>query len=349
MPICTVLITISEVRRPGRVEDLVFRRQPVPPHVAGDLVHRVVPADVLHIDQRPVLARQHAAVDGARFQIEAGGRVDLAGQRRQPGCLDPRGRGQPDILELLHQVAENRPLGTARGQRLLLQLLFVIGRALGADNHRFDLVVIDDIGHAVVGAQHVLIEQIAERQIFRVIADRHHGDDLLTVEEQGQGAFDRDRGFYRRSGLVDARDPLRQARVGGIGADDELFHGMKPIRPHPVRQAFRDAGPASDQIISNRKWLARPITDAATMAIAVYRSPTDHRAQSLTKLSILTPLMLPTLCSAMTTPKKLRCLWIRYLKFISWSAHPKHFQSFCFDLMPRRNIVRPAEIRQDQG
>jgi hypothetical protein len=68
------------------------------------------------------------------------------------------------------------------------------------------------------------------------------------------------------------------------------------------------------QITSSKKWLAMPITDAATTAIAVYRSTIDHRAQSFTKLSILTPLMLPTLCRAMITPKKLRCLFIGYLK-----------------------------------
>jgi hypothetical protein len=89
---------------------------------------------------------------------------------------------------------------------------------------------------------------------------------------------------------------------------------------HPEPDPFSEHGSGQPsvnrlQITSSRKWLAMPITDAATAAIAVYRSTIDHRAQSFTKLSILTPLMLPTLCRAMITPKKLRCLFIGYLKF----------------------------------
>ena len=47
-------------------------------HVAGDLVDRVVPADILHIEQRPVLLAQHAAMDRAGRQIKARRGVDLA-------------------------------------------------------------------------------------------------------------------------------------------------------------------------------------------------------------------------------------------------------------------------------
>src|ERR1700742_1570122 len=62
---------------PGRVEDLVVCGDAVLEHPAGDLVDRVVAPDVLHVDQRAILLRQHAAVDRARFEVERGRGVDL--------------------------------------------------------------------------------------------------------------------------------------------------------------------------------------------------------------------------------------------------------------------------------
>src|SRR5215467_16300872 len=47
----------------GRVEDLVVGGNAVLEHVARDLVDGVVAADVLHVEEWLVLARQHAAVD----------------------------------------------------------------------------------------------------------------------------------------------------------------------------------------------------------------------------------------------------------------------------------------------
>ena len=52
--------------------------------MAGDLVDRVVAPDILHIDQGPVLAAQHAAVDGAGGEIQARHGVYGFGQRIQP-------------------------------------------------------------------------------------------------------------------------------------------------------------------------------------------------------------------------------------------------------------------------
>ena len=69
---------------PGGVEDLVVRGEAMLEHVARDLVDGVVAADILHVDQRPVLLRQHAAVDGARFEIKRWRRVDLVRQRVKP-------------------------------------------------------------------------------------------------------------------------------------------------------------------------------------------------------------------------------------------------------------------------
>ena len=69
---------------------------------------------------------------------------------------------------------------------------FEIGVVLGAHHHDLQIVVIFDLGDDVVVFQHVLVEQIAERQIFRIVADRHHGDDLLRVQIQRQRPLHRD-------------------------------------------------------------------------------------------------------------------------------------------------------------
>ena len=74
----------------GGVEDLVAAALAVAEHPAGDLVDGVVAADVLHVDERPVLAGQHAAVDGAGLEIERGRGVDRVGQPIEPGGLERR-------------------------------------------------------------------------------------------------------------------------------------------------------------------------------------------------------------------------------------------------------------------
>ena len=91
---------------------------------------------------------------------------------------------EPDLLELLHQIAEHGALGAARGQRLLAQFILEIGLAIGADDDGLEFLVVIDAGDPVVGPQHVLIEQIADREIIRMVADRHHRDDLAPVQEQ---------------------------------------------------------------------------------------------------------------------------------------------------------------------
>ena len=194
-------------------------------HVAGDLVDGVVAADVLHVDQRPVLVAEDAAVDRAGFQIEARAGVDRAGERVEPTGLQHRVRRQVDFVELLHQVAEHRALGAARGMGLLFQLLLVVGLARGADDDDLQLVVIVDAFDLVVGLQHVLVEEVADGQIVRIVADGHHRDDLLPVQEQGQRPLDDDGGVDGVAVLVAAGDALGEARVGGIGLDQIAGHG----------------------------------------------------------------------------------------------------------------------------
>ncbi len=74
----------------------------------------------------------------------------------------------------------------------------------------------------VVGAQHVLVEEIADREIIGMIADRHHGDDLLAVEKERQRPLNHDRGLDPSAFLIDAGDASRESRISRIGAHGEL-------------------------------------------------------------------------------------------------------------------------------
>src|SRR6516162_649068 len=63
----------------GRIEDLAGWRDAMEVHVASDLVDRVVPADILHVEERPILFAQHATMDRPGGEIKARRGVDLAG------------------------------------------------------------------------------------------------------------------------------------------------------------------------------------------------------------------------------------------------------------------------------
>ena len=96
---------------------------------------------------------------------------------------------------------------------------FEIGVVLGAHDHHLKIVVIFDLGDDVVVFEHVLVEQIAEREIFRIVADRHHGDDLLRVQVQRQRPLHRHLDFDRGAGLVGPGDALGQPRIVRVGHD----------------------------------------------------------------------------------------------------------------------------------
>ena len=187
--------------------------------------------DVLHVDQRTVALAQYAAVDGAGLEIERRRGVDLMRERIEPRRAQ-LGLGQRGVLDHLHQVAEHGALGAAGGLHLLLELLLVIGAALGAHHHHREILVVVDADHHVVGSEHVLVQQIAEREILGVVADRHRGDDLLRVEEDGERALDRDRGLDRRAGMVDAAHALGQPRIVRIGPDEIFALGFVDDRRH---------------------------------------------------------------------------------------------------------------------
>src|SRR6516162_6514210 len=60
----------SRCQPTGGVKDLVVCGDTLLEHPAGDLVNRIVPADVFHIDQRFVLMRENATMNGARLEIK---------------------------------------------------------------------------------------------------------------------------------------------------------------------------------------------------------------------------------------------------------------------------------------
>src|SRR6478752_6440897 len=69
---------------PCRVKDLVGSRHFFLEHPAGNLVYRVVASDIFHVHQGLFTPCQHAAVDGARFQIEGRCGVDFMREGVKP-------------------------------------------------------------------------------------------------------------------------------------------------------------------------------------------------------------------------------------------------------------------------
>jgi hypothetical protein len=100
-------------------------------------------------------------------------------------------------------------LSTSGGQCLFPELVLEIGLSIGAYHDRLEFFVVFDTGDPVGRLQHVLIEQIPDREIIRVIADRHHRDDLASVEKQGHRALHHDGGLHGRALVVDAGDDAR--------------------------------------------------------------------------------------------------------------------------------------------
>jgi hypothetical protein len=88
-----------------------------------------------------------------------------------------------------------------------------------AHHHHAEVVVVLDVLDHVGGAQHALVEQVADGEVLWPVEDRHHGDDLPPVQVQRQRSLDGDAGFDGGAGVVAAGNAPRQARVGGVGGD----------------------------------------------------------------------------------------------------------------------------------
>ena len=161
-------------------------------------------------------------MDGTGFQVKARGRIDLPGQRVEPGCPDDGVRRKPDVVETLHHVAEDGALCATRGAHLLPHLGFVVGLTLGPHDHDTDILVEVDARDRIVGAQHVLVQKVSHGEQVRVVADRHHRDDLLPVQEQRQRTFGHNARSCDLPGMIHALDLRRQSRIAGVGADQEF-------------------------------------------------------------------------------------------------------------------------------
>ena len=83
-----------------------------------------------------------------------------------------------------------------------------LGYLLNQNMLKYDDVVTEVEYDGVVVFQHVLVQEIAEREVFRVVADRHHGDDLLRVEIQRQWPLHRHPDLDRGTRLVGPGDAL---------------------------------------------------------------------------------------------------------------------------------------------
>jgi len=106
-------------------------------------------------------------------------------------------------------------------------LLLEIGVLLGAHHHDLELLVIIHAGDHVGRLQHVLVEEIADGEIVGIIADRHHRDDLLGVQVEGQRPLHRHRRLDDLAAFVDARHALGEAGIGGVRDDEgrRVGHG----------------------------------------------------------------------------------------------------------------------------
>jgi hypothetical protein len=181
----------------------------VPIHPAGNLVDGVVTAYILGVAERRAFPAQHAAVDSAGLEVERGHGVDRVRHLVQPGCAQ-FSLGKFDAFDCLEQIAECRALRAAGCLCALLQLMLEIGVVLSPDHHDLQIVVIFDLGDDIVVFQHVLVEQVAQREVFWMVSDRHHGDDLLSVQVERQRPLHRHLDLDIRAGLVDADDALGQ-------------------------------------------------------------------------------------------------------------------------------------------
>lgn len=108
--------------------------------------------------------------------------------------------------------------------------MFEICLACGAHHHNFELGIVLDRGHDIVGPQHVLVQEIADRQLFGMVADRHHRDDLAAVEKDGKRPLVHDPRLHAPSFVIETDDRLGQSGIGRIGKQERVGHCTRSIR-----------------------------------------------------------------------------------------------------------------------
>ena len=75
-----------------------------------------------------------------------------------------------------------------------------------------------------------------------MVADRHHCDDLASVEKQGQRPLHNDGGCDCPAFVIDAGDRAGQSRILGLGADGKFLHLAEDGARRVLRQVAKRNG-----------------------------------------------------------------------------------------------------------
>ena len=94
-----------------------------------------------------------------------------------------------------------------------LEFVLIVGLALSANDDGVNVVIVIHGGDDIVMVQHVLIEQIANRQPARMVTNGHDGDDFLIIQIDGEGFLLND---MKRDGTLMFIPCGEGAREGGI-------------------------------------------------------------------------------------------------------------------------------------
>ena len=94
-----------------------------------------------------------------------------------------------------------------------LEFVLIVGLALSANDDGVNVVIVIHGGDDIVMVQHVLIEQIANRQPARMVTNGHDGDDFLIIQIDGEGFLLND---MKRDGALMFIPCGEGAREGGI-------------------------------------------------------------------------------------------------------------------------------------
>ena len=183
-------------------------------------------ANILHIDQRHITLAQHATMNGTGAEIQAWCGVDRPCQGDKPGRLQARRSIQHNGAKPFHHIAIGGAFSASAGPHLAFHLGLKIGLTCSAHDDDTQIVIMIDTCNAVIGMQHILIEEITDSQFRRPVANGHRGDNFLFVQKQRQWLF-----CYHGQGhcgpvFINAGDRLRQPRrirvrgnqhCGGVG------------------------------------------------------------------------------------------------------------------------------------
>ena len=121
-------------------------------------------------------------------------------------------------------IADDRALGAAGCSLSLFRFDLEVRLNRCADDHDAQFLIIFDGIHRVGGAQHVLVDEIAQCQQVGMVADGHHRHDFLTVEIERQRTFRHHVQVNRLAVLVEAGHGSRQA-FGRWVWGEKITHG----------------------------------------------------------------------------------------------------------------------------